>query len=81
MASRMIGVACPGKSAPRCAKNKAGVNHEVQAAERLVSLVDAVDQVQHFQAEVNNEDVEKIHRDGVYAVYVDHLLAQLGQRM
>src|ERR1039458_8704250 len=57
-----------------------GVDQEVQAAERFVGLVDAVDQVQHLQAEVDDEDVEQVHRDGVHAVYVDLLLAQLRDR-
>lgn len=55
-----------------------GVNHEVQAAERFVCFVDAMDQVQHFQAEIEDERIEEIHCDGVYAAHVDDFAAQFG---
>src|ERR1039458_1992450 len=41
-----------------------GVDHEVEAAEGLVGLVDAVNQVQHLQAEIDDEDIEHVHGDG-----------------
>ena len=47
-----------------------GVDHEIQAAERLVGFVDAVDQVQHFQGEIDEERVEQILRHGVQAAHV-----------
>ena len=50
-----------------------GVHHEIQAAERFVGLVDAVNQVEHLQAEVDDEGVEEVHRDGVDAAHVDRL--------
>ena len=55
-----------------------GVHHEVEAAEGFIGLVDAMDEVEHFQAEVDDEDVEEIHCDGVDAGHVDGQLAQLG---
>ena len=62
-----------------CEKIQLGVHHEVQAAERFIGLVDAVNQVQHLQAEIDDEDIEQVHRDRVHAAHVDLLLAQLGQ--
>ena len=53
-----------------------GVHHEIEAAERFVRLVDAVDQVEHLQAEVDDEDVEQVHRDGVHAAHVDRACAR-----
>ena len=35
--------------------NEPGMDHEIEAAERFVGLVDAVDQVQHLEAEVDDE--------------------------
>jgi len=37
-----------------------GVHEEVEAAEGLVGLVDAVNQVEHLQAEVDDENVEEV---------------------
>ena len=47
------------------------MHHEIQAAEGFVGFVDALQQVQHLQAEVDDEDVEKILRDGVEAADID----------
>src|SRR5271157_2761270 len=52
------------------------MHHEIQAAEGFVGLVAAVNQVQHLQAEVDDEDIEQIHRDGVHAADIDGQLAQ-----
>ena len=52
------------------------VNHEIEAAERLVGLVDAMDQVEHLQAEIDDEDVEQVLRDRVHAAHVDRLFAR-----
>src|ERR1019366_9403460 len=35
-----------------------GVHHEVEAAERFVRLIDAVNEVQHLKREVNPEGIE-----------------------
>src|ERR1017187_1758608 len=55
-----------------------GVDHEVEAAEALVGLVDAMDEVEHFETEVDDEDVEEVHRGSVDAGHVDGELAPLG---
>jgi hypothetical protein len=36
------------------------VHHEIQAAERLVGPVDALQQVKQFKAEVDDEDIKEI---------------------
>jgi hypothetical protein len=43
------------------------LDHEVEALERLVGLVDAVDEVEHLEREVDDEGVEEVARDGVEA--------------
>ncbi len=48
-----------------------GMDHEVQGLEGLVRFVDAVDEVEHLEGEVDDEGVEKVARDGVDAVQVD----------
>ena len=48
--------------------------------ERFVGLVDAVDQVQHLQREIDDERVEQVLRDRVDAVHVDRLLRHLHHR-
>ena len=56
------------------------MNQKVQTAERFVRLIDAVNQVQHLQAEVNNEDIEQVHCNSIDATHVDDLFTQPGQR-
>src|ERR1051326_4741006 len=52
------------------------VHHEIEAAERFVGFVDALDEVEHLEAEIDDECVEQILRDGVEAANVDWLSAQ-----
>src|SRR6202007_45711 len=56
------------------------MHHEVEAAERFVGFVDALQQVEHLKTEVNHEDVEKILRDFVEAANVDFAAAQASGR-
>jgi hypothetical protein len=51
------------------------VHHEIEAAKGFVGLVDAVNEVEHFQAEVDDEDVEQVAGDGVHAAHIDCLFA------
>ena len=41
-------------------REQPGMDHEIEAAERFVRLVDAVDEVQHLEAEVDDEGVEQV---------------------
>ena len=61
----------------RCDMKSSRVHHEVEALERFVSFIDAVQQVQHFKREVDDKGVEQIARDGIDAGHVDLHAAQL----
>ena len=54
------------------------LHHEVEGVERLVGLVDAVDEVERLQREVDDEGVEEVARDRVDALHVDLHAAQPG---
>src|SRR5208282_4938038 len=41
------------------------VHHEVEAAEGFVRFINALQQVEHFQAEIDHEDVEQILRNRI----------------
>ena len=57
-----------------------GVHHEVEATERLVGLIDAMNEVQQRQREVDEERVEQVLGDGIDAAHVDLLAACPAQK-
>ena len=48
-----------------------GVHHEIEAPERLIGFVDAMDQGPHFQREINDKRIEKIFGNGVQATHIN----------
>src|SRR5208283_3936338 len=52
------------------------VHHEVEAAEGFVGLIDAMDKIEHLQAEVDDEGVEQILGDRINASHVDGFAAK-----
>src|SRR5579863_4373383 len=55
---------------------QARVHHEVEAAEGFVSLVNALQQVEHFEAEINDERIEQVLRDRVEAANINLFSSQ-----
>ena len=51
------------------------MDHEIEAAEAFIGLVDAVNQVEHFQAEIDDEGVEEVAGHRVNAAHIDGLFA------
>ncbi len=53
-----------------------GVHHEVEAAERFIRFVDAMDEVEQLQRKVDEECVEQVLRNRVHTAHVDWHFAQ-----
>ena len=51
-------------------------DHEVERLERLVGLVEPVDEIQHLEEEVDEEGVEEVPRDRVDTRHVDGRASQ-----
>ena len=56
------------------------VDHEVEALERLVRFVDPVDEVEHLEAEVDDECVQEVAGDRVHAGHVRSRPLEPGDR-
>src|SRR5208283_4993433 len=52
-------------------KEKPRVHHEIQAAERFIGFVDAVNEVQHLQREIDDKRIEKVFGNGVQATHIN----------
>jgi len=47
------------------------VNHEIKAAKGFISFVEALEQVEHLQAEVDDEGVEQVLRNLIEALHLE----------
>ena len=54
------------------------MHHEIETAKGFIRLIDAVNEVEHFQAEVDDEGVEQVAGDGVHATHINCLFAVPG---